>query len=266
MRKLFISADIEGVCGIASWTETDLAEAQGAYFRAQMTREVRAACEAAREQGVEEILVKDAHGSARNLDPSGLPENVLLMRDWARNPYQMVAGIDASFNAAMFIGYHSGAGTDGNPLAHTINRRIARVLVNGAPASEFLLNAYTLAVFGVPVILVSGDRQLCRTVTDLNPHIRTVAVSEGIGGASVSLHPKLALARIQAEAAAALAGDPAACAMELPDQYDLTIEFQQHDQAYRASFYPGAAQAGPHAVSYSSPAWLDALRFIYFVV
>jgi D-amino peptidase len=266
MKKLYISADIEGVCGIANWAETELAEAQGAYFRAQMTREVRAACEAAREWGVEEVLVKDAHGSGRNLDPSGLPENVLLMRDWARNPYQMVAGIDPSFDAAMFIGYHSGAGADGNPLAHTMTRRLARILVNGRPAGEFLLNAYTLAEFGVPVILVSGDRQLCRTVTDLNPHIRTVAVNEGVGGASISIHPRLALARIQAAAAAALAGDPAACALELPDRYDLALEFQQHELAYRASFYPGAVQAGPHAVSYSCSAWLDALKFIYFVV
>jgi D-amino peptidase len=67
MRKLYISADIEGVCGIAHWDETELASPQSAAFRAQMTREVKAACEAACSLGVAEILVKDAHDSGRNL-------------------------------------------------------------------------------------------------------------------------------------------------------------------------------------------------------
>jgi D-amino peptidase len=204
MKKLYISADIEGVCGIADWKETEIGEAQGAYFREEMTKEVRAACEAACEAGVEEIFVKDAHGSGRSIDPSALPENVRLMRAWTRDPYSMMAGLDASFGGVMFIGYHSGAGSDGNPLAHTMDSTNVHILINGELASEFLINAYTAASFGVPILLLSGDRQLCEGVRRFDPSIRTVAVSEGLGNASISINPALARRRIKEEAAAAL--------------------------------------------------------------
>ena len=182
MKKIYISADIEGVCGIVDWKETDISEQQGAYFRAQMTREVKAACEAAGKAGAGEVFVKDAHSSGRNLDPSLLPENVRIMRAWTRNPYSMMAGIDASFDAAMFIGYHSGAGSNGSPLSHTMNLENIRVLINGEEASEFMLNAYTAASFGVPVVLVSGDRQLCERVKALKFPVYTekIDVSNGV--------------------------------------------------------------------------------------
>ncbi len=265
MKKLFISADIEGVCGIADWRETELSDPQSAYFRSQMTREVRAACEGALEAGVQEIFVKDAHDSGRNLDPSALPENVRLMRAWTSNPYLMMAGLDASFDAAMFIGYHSGAGRDGNPLAHTMNTGNTRVLVNGCEASEFLINAYTAASFGVPVILVSGDEQLCRSVVGHNPHIKTVAVNEGLGGASTSIHPDLA-ARLIKRAAIEAVHDGPAGEFVFPPHFELEIHFKQHVSAYRGSFYPGAVQKGPLSVGYSCSKWLDALKFFYFVL
>lgn len=266
MRKLYISADIEGVCGIAHWDETELASPQSAAFRAQMTREVKAACEAACSLGVTEILVKDAHDSGRNLDPAALPRNVSVLRNWTRSPHMMVAGAEAGFDAAMFIGYHSGAGADGNPLAHTMSTGIVRLTVNGEPASEFLLNAYTLASLGVPVVLVTGDRQLCERVQALNPNIRTVAVNQGLGGATLAIHPDLAVERIQAAAAEALRGDPAACALTLPDRFELTVQFRSHDQAYRASFFPGASRSGPDAVAFAAAAWADALTFLFFVL
>jgi D-amino peptidase len=266
MKKLYISADIEGVCGIADWKETEIGEAEGAYFRAQMTREVQAACEAARDAGVEEIFVKDAHGSGRSIDPSALPENVRIMRAWTRDPYSMVAGLDESFDAAMFIGYHSGAASDGNPLSHTMNTDNVRVLINGVEASEFLMNAYTAALFRVPVVLVSGDEQLCSRVAGLNPKIRTVGVSRGLGNASISINPALAVSRIREAAASALASEPSACAIAMPERFDIVIQFRKHFLAYRGSFYPGATRPGALEVGYSSASWLDALKFFFFVL
>lgn len=265
MSKVYISADIEGVCGIADWKETELADPQSAYFRAQMTREVRAACEAALEAGVSEIFLKDAHSTGRNIDPSALPENVRIMRAWTRDPFSMMAGIDGTFDAALFIGYHSGAGSSGNPLAHTMNGENIRVLVNGEEASEFLLNAYTAASVGVPVVMVSGDLELCGRVSALNGNIRTVAVNEGVGNATISIHPHLAAARIR-EATASALRDPGACRFALPQRFDLAIDFKHHSMAYRGSFYPGAALAGPRTVAYACTTWMDALRFLFFVL
>ncbi|MGA2080493.1 MAG: M55 family metallopeptidase [Holophaga sp.] len=266
MSRIYISADIEGVCGIADWKETDLAEVQGAYFREQMTREVAAACEGAQAAGATEILVKDAHSTGRNINPAALPQCVRIVRSSARNPLTMMAGLDRGFDAAVFIGYHSGAGSAGNPLAHTMNRDNSRVLVNGEEASEFLLNAYTAASFGIPVAAVSGDRDLCERVAAHNRNIRTVAVNEGLGSAVISIHPALAAARIREAVAEALKADPASCRLPLPDRFELAIEFREHFLAYRGSFYPGARQAGPRTVTYACAEWMDALRFMFFVL
>jgi D-amino peptidase len=280
MKKLYVSADIEGVCGIADWKETELAEAQGAYFREQMTREVRAVCEAACEAGAVEIFVKDAHGSGRSINPMMLPENVRLMRAWTRDPFGMMAGIDSSFDGVAFVGYHSGAGTNGNPLAHTMDTTNVYVLINGAFASEFLINAYTAAFFGVPLLFLSGDRLLCESAARLDPDIATVAVSEGLGNASISINPVLATTRIKERAAAAFAAattgasttDRNAMAtkssrcLKLPDAFRMEIRFRQHHLAYRGSFYPGAVQAGPYEVAYSAASWLDVLKFLFFVL
>lgn len=266
MKKLYISADIEGVCGIADWKETDIAESQGSYFRAEMTREVAAACEGANAAGVEEILVKDAHGSGRSIDPSKLPENVRIMRAWTRDPLSMMSGIDGGFDGAMYIGYHSAGGTDGNPLAHTMDTTNLRILVNGAIASEFLINAYTAAFFGVPSILLAGDRLLCEGAQRTAPGMRTVPVSEGLGNASISINPALAERRIREGAAEAARASPPISPIVLPDRFEIEILYRLHHLAYRGSFYPGARKKGPLELAFDTDSWMEAIRFMYFVL
>jgi len=171
MDRLYVSADIEGVCGIVDWKETEIGEAQGAYFRAEMTSEVAAACEAAVASGVTDILVKDAHGSGRSIDPSRLPREARVLRAWTRDPYVMMAGLEPSHEGVFFIGYHSAAGTAGSPLAHTMDTNNVAVRINGELASEFLINAYIAAHVGVPVLLLAGDAALCATAASVNPNI-----------------------------------------------------------------------------------------------
>ena len=266
MDKLYISADIEGVCGIADWIETEIGEAQGAYFRAEMTREVAVACEAAVEKGVKDILVKDAHGSGRSIDPSVLPREARLLRSWTKDPFVMMAGLDASFGGAFMIGYHSAAGTDGNPLAHTMETNNVAVRINGELASEFLINAYIAAYVGVPVMLLAGDAALCATAARVNPNIRTVAVSEGRGNASISIHPALALERITEAATRALSADPRSMLIELPAAFKVSIFYKQHWMAAKASYYPGATRIGAHEVGFESADWAAVMAFLFFVL
>lgn len=266
MKRLYVSADIEGVCGIADWKETELESPQNAYFRDEMTREVKAACEAAIEAGVEDILVKDAHSTGRNIDPRALPERARILRAWTRDPHSMMAGIDGGFDAALLVGYHSGGGSDGNPLAHTMNTDNVRVLVNGAEASEFLINAYTAASVGVPVVAVSGDRALCEAAKAYDPRIETAAVSEGRGNASLSIHPRLADQAIREAVGRALRGFGAGGPAPLPPSFEVGIEFRQHFRAYRGSFYPGAERAGNHAVRFRASRWSEALTFLFWVL
>ena len=190
--KVFISVDIEGVTGINSWSETELGNPDHAQFKDQMTRETVAACEGAIAMGAKEIFVKDAHDSARNIDMMKLPKCVRLSRGWASNPDSMMAGLDESFDAALFVGYHSAAGYNGNPLAHTMTTNLNYIKINGELASEYVLNSYVAAGYGVPVTFLSGDKMLCEKTKDLNPNIVTVAVKECEGGATISLNPEYA--------------------------------------------------------------------------
>ena len=158
--KIFISADIEGTAFTTYWDETELKE--GVYARAalEMTREVRAAVGGAVAAGADEIVVNDAHDFGINIDPNEMPECVELIRGWSGSPLSMVEGIDESFDAAMFVGWHAAAGRYGNPLSHTMSTKTTKVTLNGLPCSEFVLYSWACAMNGVPTVFLAGDQAL----------------------------------------------------------------------------------------------------------
>ena len=266
--KLYISCDIEGTSGIAHWDETDY-DRGGRwydYFREAMSREVAAAVQGAMDGGATDILVKDAHDSARNVIPTLLPAGIRIHRGWSRDPLCMVAGLDGSFDAAAFTGYHGPAHADGNPLAHTMVTRADEVLLNGARCSEFMLNAYAAAMLGVPVAFVSGDAQLCSIARELIPAITAVPVSEGVGDASISMHPADAQAAIREGMKRAIGGDVSGCALELPATFKMIVKYKEHKYAQLNGFYPGARRADEKTIEFESDRYYEILRFALFAL
>jgi len=264
--KIYISADIEGVTGTTEWDETEKGTAAYAEFREQMTAEVAAACEGAFNAGATEIWVKDAHDSARNLLAAKLPPEVNLIRGWLGHPFSMVGGLDETFQAVMMIGYHAPAASDANPLAHTMNRGITHLKINGELASEFLLHAYAASLKHVPVVFVSGDAGLCRHVQSFNPHIGTCAVKEGVGNATFNIHPLRAVQAIREGAQQALTGDLSRCLVPLPEHFHVEVCFRNHASAYRAAFFPGVRAEGPHTVSFDTVDYFEVARTLMFVL
>ena len=90
--KIYISADIEGITGIAHWDEATRDHPAYAEFQQRMTAETAAACEAALGSGAQAIVVKDAHGTGRNILAEQLPAPTQLIRGWSGHPYGMVQG------------------------------------------------------------------------------------------------------------------------------------------------------------------------------
>lgn len=266
MMKLYISADMEGTTGIAHWDETDLAKPDYIDFRKQMTAEVNAACEGANQAGVKEILIRDAHASARNLIVSELPENIKIIREWSGHPFSMMQGIDDSFDATIFTGYHSRAGSDANPLAHTLADGIMYIKVNGHYASEFLINSYTAAYMGVPVVMITGDKGVCKEAKKMNPNITTVAVNQGEGASTISIHPNTAVKKIKRAAKKALTGDVSTCKIKLPSEFEIDVLFKDHRKAYKNSFYPGAEMSAAGTIRFRCKDCFDFLRFLSFVL
>lgn len=263
--KVYISADIEGVTGISKWDETIKGKQDYAIYRKQMTLEVAAACEAALEAGAEFILVKDAHDDGKNLLHELLPKSVKVISGWSNHPYSMVEGLDESFDAVIFIGFHSGAHSNGSPLAHTLYpTRVRKMTINGEPADEFLIHTYASYRIGVPVVAVSGDGDLMRRVREFDSRIKTIAVQEGFGGAVVSIHPELARERIKKGVKKALE-ELERYTFENLKEYEMIIEFKKHQDAYRYSFYPNAEQINEHSVRYVSSNYMDLLVFMLFL-
>ena len=231
-----------------------------------MTREVAAACEGALAAGCTDILVKDAHDSACNLIPRLLPEDVRLFRGWGSDFLGMMAGLDRSFDGVFFTGYHSGAGMDTNPLSHTMNRQNMYVRINGTIAPELMINSLTAAYFGVPVRLVTGDRGLCEWMRAINPNIETVAVSEGVGRGSVSIHPDKAIRLIREAAQRAMARPAADCMFPLPEHFRVEIGFREHFKAKNATSYPGVEQVSPTEIAYEADDYMTVLRMLDWVL
>ena len=217
----------------------------------EMTLEAAAACRGALAAGATEIYIKDAHESGRNMDISLLPKEAKIILGWKYSPDSMVCGLDQSFDALMFVGYHSPAGTNGSPLAHTMNRKTNYIKFNGKLASEFLMHAYVGASLGVPSVFISGDKNLCSHVHEYDPGITAVAVKEGMGAATVNLAPEMAQELIEEGAKNALLTKDA-CHLEVPETIVMEINFKDHFQALRASYYPGMVMTDDFTVSYTA--------------
>lgn len=264
--KVFISADIEGTAGITVWPEARKGNAEYEEFREYMTDELVAACEGARAAGAKDVLVKDAHATGRNLILAKLPAYVSIIRDWSGHPDAMMFGIDSSFSAALYTGYHNKAGTDTNPLAHTLSGTVSRLLINGEVASEFTLNALCAARYGVPSVFLSGDAGMCAEAKAMVSGIGTVATSEGFGPATRSLTPKASVAAIRAGVEQALSRDLKACLPKLADQFELVVEYTNPIEAYRGSWYPGVEHIAARTLRFTASNFFEIQRAIRFIV
>ncbi|SDK95313.1 M55 family metallopeptidase [Natronincola ferrireducens] len=265
--KIYISADIEGITGIVDWNETEMGKDDYIPFAEQMIQEVKAACEGAVNAGAEEIWIKDAHHYARNLKINDFPTSVKLIRGWSGHPFCMMQELDESFDAVIMIGYHSGCGSNGNPLAHTLDvSNVQYIKINDEVASEFLINAYASALVGVPVVFVSGDEELCKNVIHLNENIKTLAANKGIGNSVISIHPETTVKLIKDGVELAINQGVHQCNIKLPSSLKIEIGYVQHAKAYRASFYPGAKQLSVNSILYETDNYFDVLRLLQFVL
>jgi D-amino peptidase len=264
--KIYIGADIEGITGVTHWDEATKNNPGYMEFQEQMTAEVAGACEGALEADASEIWVKDAHRTARNLIASRLPKEVKLIRGWSEHPFSMVQDLDKSHDALLMIGYHSRAGSDMNPMAHTISGKTSSVQINNLYASEFLIPGYAAALKDVPPAFLSGDEGICTETKEFIPNIAAVAVKRGIGGSTINIYPQLAVEKIRDAVRKALQGDLSSCLIALPDHFHVKIRYRDHADAYHASFFPGAMLEEPYLLTFESEDYFEVLRLLSFVV
>jgi D-amino peptidase len=186
--KVLISADMEGIGGVSTWdVQADPKGREYEKFRRLMTKEVNAAVAGAVEAGATDVLVVDSHGDGQNIDIEVLDKRVRLIRAWPR-PLSMVQGIDSTFDAVVFVGYHAREGAAEAVLAHTDNGRMG-VKLNGVEVPEAGFEAAIAGDFGVPVVCLSGDQTIGQEARELLGPIETVEVKRAIGFYSAEMMP-----------------------------------------------------------------------------
>lgn len=258
--KVFISVDMEGVCGVINWDETGQGGPDYGMFRTLMTQEVNAAIAGAVAAGATEILVRDAHDSARNILPELLDPRARLLREWTYGPLSMMEGIDKTYDAAIFIGYHARAGTPDAVLKHTMTTKLLDVIINGKKMPEAGINGLIAGHFGVPVVLVSGDQAIARQAKELFGDIETAVVKEAISTAAIMLHPSKARDLIREKTTAALKRLKDFKPLKFNPPFALDVAFADEALAQKANWIPGAVRKDEHTVSFTTNDFMEMLK------
>jgi D-amino peptidase len=258
--KVFISVDMEGIAGVVNWDETSQPGPDYGYFRRLMSLEANAAVLGAFDAGATEVVVRDSHGSARNILPDLLDPRARLIRDWSGGPKVMMEGVDETFHAVVFIGYHARAGTPDAILDHTSTGNVVDFAINGRSLPEAGYNALIAGKYGVPVVFVAGDQAICHQVEELFGNVVTVATKRGIGEATDGLHPETAANLIRAGVADALRRRDRMRPFTMTPPYTLVLKLKNEASVYAGSFFPGARRTGDWELTFTAS---DILEVMY---
>ncbi|NGQ94436.1 M55 family metallopeptidase [Brevibacillus sp. SYP-B805] len=238
--KLFISADMEGSTGIIDPSYCNPGANNYERGRRLMTADVNAVVEAALAAGATEIVVADSHHKMNNILIEELHPGATLLCGSPRD-HSMMQGLDSTFDAAFFLGYHSRHGMPG-VLSHTMSGAIKNMYINGRVVGEFGFNAIYAGHYGVPVCLVSGDDQIAQEAKELIPAISTAVVKTATSRTSAICLPPAASANLLRQATQqALARVREIKPLQVSLPLELTIEFAHTGQAEMAAIIPGAS-------------------------
>jgi D-amino peptidase len=250
-KKVYISVDLEGIAGVVANTQTSPNGLNYEWARKQMLAETNAAIEGAFAGGATEVLVNDSHGPQTNLRPDEVDRRASLITGQPK-PLGMTQGLDSTFDAAVYIGYHAPGSTANAVHGHTFSGALKVVLLNGKEVGEYGLNAMMAGYWGVPVVFISGDRAVVEMAQDFIPGVDGLAVKEAIGFfAAKTMNPFEAREKISVGVRAALVKRIARQPVKLGASITLQIELDELSHADQVALIPGITRNG-RTVSYTS--------------
>jgi len=246
--KVFISADMEGVAGISAWEQCLAGGDDYALGRDLLLGEVNAAIAGALDAGATGICVNDAHSRMRNLPPAALAGRASYLSGRFK-PLYMMQGLDETYDAAIFLGYHAAIASPG-VLSHTYNpRAVTEARINGVVAGESGLNALVAQHYGVAIAAVTGDQYVAAEAAPFCPGAEAIVVKHSISRhAAHHRHPEEAreLIRDGVQRALSRVDGLAAPAIALPATVE--VDLASPDMAEQATWIRGVERTGPRAV------------------
>lgn len=262
--KVYISVDMEGIAGVVHGDQTSSSGEDYNLARRWTTAETNAAIEGALEAGATEIVVNDSHGSKRNIIASMVNPGAYLITG-SPKPLGMMQGIDDTFDAIIFIGYHSKAGTKDAVLDHTMSgSAFASVVINDIEMSEAQINAALGAVYGVPVVLITGDATVCKqTQEELGEELETAVVKEAVGRyAAKTLPPEKACNLIKEKTIKALKKKSRVKPYTLDPPFRFQVNFNRSSMADMAEFIPQIKRVNPRSVRFESENFIQGFKLM----
>ena len=264
--KIYISADMEGVAGVVTGDQLGPSGFEYQRFREFMTNEVLAAIRGAKAAGATEFLVSDSHGNGENLLIELLPKDVQLVRSWPR-PLGMMGGLNETFDAAIFIGYHSSAANLNGVRAHTFSSStLTDVRLNGTSVAEAGFNAAIAGHFGVPVIMVSGDDAIIsesrRYIGDIEGAVVKWATSFH---SARTLTPAASCDVIESSSQRAVERLKDFKALQMDEDIQLDISFKHYRQPEILAYLSSVERIDSRTVRFIASDMIEASMFAQFI-
>ncbi len=265
--KIFIAADMEGIVGVVTDEQLSPEGFEYERFREFMTAEVNACIAAVREAGASEIVVADSHGNGQNLLIENLPNDVTIVRSWPRR-LGMMAGIDSTFDGAIFLGFHTATTNLNGVRAHTMSSvNITAVRLNGIPMSEAGFAAATAGHFGVPIIMISGDDAVVEETQALIGDIEGAVVKWAHGFHSAStLTPEGAYSVIRKKAKAAIRRFDDFKPYMLQPPIVLEVSLKHYRPAELLDYLPGVERIDSHPIRFVGQDMVEVSNFLEFIL
>jgi D-amino peptidase len=260
--RVYISVDMEGISGVVGDDQTSAGQPEYGRSRKLMAEDANAAIRGAFAGGATEVVVNDSHGSQRNLLPEDLdPRARLISHSFKR--HGMVEGLDQTFDAVIFVGYHAKADSPRGLFAHTGSGVVKDVNVNGRSAGEGGLNTLMAQWYGVPVVMISGDDVAVEQQKQWTPNVRGVVVKRAINMRAVEARP-LAEARKEIEAAAreGVAGARKFTPDRAAGGYKVRMQLRNFTIPEVATAFSEIHLVAPDTVEFTRPTMPEAYRII----
>ncbi len=265
--KIYISADMEGVVGVVTDQQLGPSGFEYERFRQLMTAEVNAAIDGARAAGATEIVISDSHGNGQNLLLEKLPKDVTVIRSWPR-PLMMMEAIDETFDAAIFIGYHTSTSNPEGVRAHTLSSaRLADVQLNGVSVPEAGINAAIAGHFGVPVVMISGDDAIVKEARAMLGDIEGAVVKWAYGFHSArTMMPEAAFDLIREKAKRGVERAASLKPYRLDSPIRLDVRFKNYRPAEVLSYLSIVERTDSHSIRFVGKDMVEISRFLEFML
>ena len=264
--KVHISVDMEGVAGVVTGEQLGPTGFEYGRFREFMTKEALAAVEAVKRAGATEVIVGDSHGNGQNLLIDQFPQDVKIIRSWPRR-LGMMAGVDETVDAAVFIGYHAGTNNPAGVRAHTFSSaNLTRVALNGTNVTEGSWNAAIAGHFNVPVVMISGDDAAIAEVRKAIGNIEAAETKKSLGfHSAVTLTPQAAAALISERVRAAIGRRAELKPFKVQTPVTVDVSFKNYLPAEVLAYLPLFERTDSHSIRFRARDMVEASAIMNFI-